>query len=103
MIDQTSEPIVGPDQLTKARRRRAGRRLSQLQADEREAYQDSLAAAVTPAVGYFGFAFVAGVLIGLGFRLEQQALLVAGALIAPRLGPVAGLSLAAVSGSPRFC
>jgi len=102
MTDHTSEPIAGADQLAKARRRRAGRRLSQLQADEREAYQDSLAAAVTPAAGYFAFALIAGVLIGLGFRLEQQALLVAGALLAPRLGPVAGLSLAAVSGSPRF-
>src|SRR3970040_187066 len=102
MRDYTSETIAGPDQVSKARRRRAGRRLSQLQADEREAYLDILAAAVTPGAGYFVLALVCGTLIGLGFRLEQQAVLVAGALLAPRLGPLAGLSLAAVSGSPRF-
>jgi len=102
MRNHTSEPIGEPDQLSRARRRRAGRRLSQLQADEREAYLDVLAAAVTPGAGYFLLALLSGVLIGLGFRLEQQALLVAGALLAPRQGPVAGLSLAAVSGSPRF-
>jgi len=102
MRNHTSEPIAGPDQVSKARRRRAGRRLSQLQADEREAYLDILAAAVTPGAGYFVLALVCGTLIGLGFRLDQQALLVAGALLAPRLGPLAGLSLAAVSGSPRF-
>jgi len=102
MRNHTSEPIGGPDQLSRARRRRAGRRLSQLQADEREAYLDVLAAAVTPAAGYFLLALLSGIFIGLGFRLDQQALLVAGALLAPRLGPLAGLSLAAVSGSPRF-
>ncbi len=102
MRNHTSEPISGPDQVSRARRRRAGRRLSQLQADEREAYLDVLAAAVTPGAGYFVWALVSGTLIGLGFRLDQQALLVAGALLAPRLGPLAGLSLAAVSGSPRF-
>ena len=38
----------------------------------------------------------------MGYRYDQRALLIAGALVAPRLGPVVGLSLAAVSGSLRF-
>ena len=71
MRNHTSEPIAGPDQVSKARRRRAGRRLSQLQADEREAFLDVLAAAVTPGAGYFLLALLSGGLIGLGFRLEQ--------------------------------
>lgn len=91
-----------PDHESPARQRRARRRLSQLQADEREAYLDSLAAAVTPGFGYFLYALLAGLLVGLGFALGQRALLVAGALFAPRLGPLAGISLAAVSGSVRF-
>lgn len=97
-----SEQIPDPDRASPARQRRAQRRLSQLQADEREAYLDQLASSVTPGVGFFLFAALAGALIGLGFSLEQRALLVAAALFAPRLGPVAGLSLSAVSGSARF-
>ncbi len=90
-----------PDDLSAARQRRARRRLSQLQADEREAYLDSLASAATPGLGFFLYALLAGLLVGLGFALDQRALLVAGMLFAPRLGPLAGLSLAAVSGSLR--
>lgn len=90
-----------PDDLSAARQRRARRRLSQLQADEREAYLDSLASAATPGLGFFLYALLAGLLVGLGFALDQRALLVAGTLFAPRLGPLAGLSLAAVSGSLR--
>jgi len=82
--------------------RRARRRISQLQATEREAFLDRLANAVTPGPGFFLYALLCGALIGLGFRYDQRALLVAGALLAPRLGSVVGLSLAAVSGSLRF-
>lgn len=97
-----SEQFSEPDQHSPARQRRARRRLSQLQADEREAYLDGLAAAVTPSFSYFLYAILAGLLVGFGFALDQRALLVAAALFAPRLGPLAGLSLAAVSGSVRF-
>ncbi|MFQ5921655.1 MAG: DUF389 domain-containing protein [Anaerolineales bacterium] len=97
-----SEPIPEADRQDKARLRRARRRISQLQATEREAYLDRLANAVTPGPGFFLFALICGALIGLGFRYDQRALLLAGALLAPRLGPVVGLSLAAVSGSLRF-
>ena len=97
-----SEPIPEADRQDKARLRRARRRISQLQATEREAYLDRLANAVTPGAGFFLYALLCGALIGLGYRYDQRALLIAGALLAPRLGPVAGLSLAAVSGSVRF-
>ncbi|MCH8095431.1 MAG: hypothetical protein IH953_12705, partial [Chloroflexi bacterium] len=97
-----SEPIPEADRQDKARLRRARRRISQLQATEREAYLDRLANAVTPGAGFFLYALLCGSLVGLGFRYDQRALLIAGALLAPRLGPVAGLSLAAVSGSVRF-
>ncbi len=97
-----SEPIAEADRRDRARLRRARRRISQLQATEREAFLDRLANAVTPGPGFFLYALLCGALIGLGFRYDQRALLVAGALLAPRLGPVVGLSLAAVSGSLRF-
>ena len=102
MKDHTSQPMSGGDRLSRARRRRAKRRLSQLQVGEREAFLDGLAQEVSPDASFFLLAPLAGLAIGFGFRLDQRALLVAGALLAPRLTPLAGMALAAVSGSPRF-
>lgn len=76
--------------------------LTQLRADEREAFLESLAHIVTPGIGFFLYALLAGLLIGIGFRFEQRAFLIAAALVAPLMGPVLGMALAAVSGSPRF-
>jgi hypothetical protein len=97
-----AEPLDDPEGLSRARRRRVGRMLTQLRADEREAFLEDLAREVSPGVELFMFAALAGVAIGLGFRFEQRALLLLGALVAPRMAPVAGLALAAVSGSTRF-
>ncbi len=102
MNDQTSEPLSQPEGLSRARRRQASRRLSQLQADQREAFLDELAQQVTPGISFFLRAILAGLLIGLGFRWDQRALLVGGALLAPLLTPIPGMALAAVSGSARF-
>jgi hypothetical protein len=102
MSPQTSEPLDNPDTLSRARRRRASRMLTQLKADDREAFLEGLARQVSPTIDLFILAILAGFLIGLGFRFDQRALLVAGALLAPRMAPVAGMALAAVSGSTRF-
>jgi len=97
-----SEPLDPLQTQTRARRRRARRMLTQLRADDRETFLEDLAQIVSPNVGFFIFALLAGLLIGIGFRFEQRALLVAGALIAHQMGPLMGLALSAVSGSPRF-
>ncbi len=76
--------------------------LTQLRADEREAYLESLGHRVSPGVGLFLLAPLAGLLIGLGFRMDQRALLVAAGIVGARLAPIAGMALSAVSGSPRF-
>lgn len=102
MSDFASEPLHESERLSRARRRRARRMLTQLQADERESFLEGLARRVSPGVDLFAFALLAGLLAGLGFRFDQRALLMAAALAAPRMLPVAGLSLAAVSGSARF-
>jgi hypothetical protein len=91
-----------PDQQSPARRRRAKRMLTQLRADEREEFLEGLGHRVTPGLDLFLWAAAAGLLIGLGYRFDQPALLIGGALLAPRMSPIAGLSLAAVSGSSRF-
>jgi len=98
----TSDPAPESERVSRARRRRAQRMLTQLRADEREVFLEELGHQVSPGVELFVASLLAGLLIGLGFRFEQQALLVAGALLAPRMGPLIGLALAAVSGSPRF-
>jgi hypothetical protein len=102
MSTQTTESVQDPEHLSRARRRRVQRMLTQLRADEREAFLEELAHAVSPSIDLYLFAALAGLAIGLGFRFEQRALLVGGALLAPRMTPVAGLALAAVSGSARF-
>jgi hypothetical protein len=102
MTIQPTEPLNNPDELSPARRRRARRMLTQLRADEREVFLEELAHSVSPSVDLFLYAILAGVLIGLGFSLDQNAFLIAGALATPRMAPIAGLALAAVSGSPRF-
>jgi hypothetical protein len=76
--------------------------LTQLRADEREAFLEELGQIVTPGIELFLYSLIAGALVGLGFRFEQRALLIAGALLAPRMGPLLGVALSAVSGSTRF-
>ncbi|MCK4694022.1 MAG: hypothetical protein KAT23_10335, partial [Anaerolineales bacterium] len=102
MSQQITEPLNDHERFTRARRRRARRMLTQLRADEREVFLEGLAHQVSPTIGLFLYALLAGLLIGLGFRFDQRAILVAGALLAPRMAPVAGMALAAISGSPRF-
>lgn len=102
MNPKTTEPLNNPERLSRARRRRARRMLTQLRADEREAFFEELAHTVSPSVELFLYALLAGLLIGLGFRFDQRAVLIAGVLVAPRMVPITGLALAAVLGSPRF-
>ncbi|MBM2844415.1 MAG: putative rane protein, partial [Anaerolineales bacterium] len=64
--------------------------LTQMRADEREAYLEELAHQVSPGIDLYLFAGAAGLFIGLAFRFDQLALLVAAVLVAPRLAPVAG-------------
>ena len=102
MTFEPLQPIDDPESLPRARRRRANRMLTQMRADEREAYLEELAHQVSPGIDLYLFAVAAGLLIGLAFRFDQLALMVAAVLVAPRLAPVAGMALAAVCGSLRY-
>ena len=99
---EPSESFDLLEQHTRARRRRASRMLTQLRADEREAFLEGLAKLVSPGFDFYVLALLAGIVLGFGFRFDQRALLVAGTLLAPRLAPLLGIALSAVSGSPRF-
>jgi hypothetical protein len=102
MTFEPLQPVDDPESLPRARRRRANRMLTQMRADEREAYLEELAHQVSPGIDLYLFAGAAGLFIGLAFRFDQLALLVAAVLVAPRLAPVAGMALAAVCGSLRY-
>ena len=102
MTHPTLEPSSSTDRLMRARQRRASRMLTQLRADEREAFLEDLARLVTPGFDLYLRLLLAGLLLGVGFRLDQRALLMAGVLVAPIMAPVVGLALASVSGSARF-
>ncbi len=73
--------------------------LTQLRADEREAFLEELAHDVSPSIDLYLRALAAGVVIGLGFRVDQEALLVAACPVGAfhgagdRPGPGSGLGL----------
>ncbi len=89
-----TESLNDPENFPRARRRRARRMLTQLRADEREAFLEDLAHQVSPNVDIFLYALAGGVLIGLGFRFDQRALLFAGLLLAPSMAAPRGSALA---------
>jgi len=87
----------------RARRRRAQRR-TYFPEDEvgRNALYEHLARRTFPSYELFVFALVAGVILGLGFFFNAQALLIFGILVAPLLTPWIGISLSVIAGSGRL-
>ncbi len=98
-------PLIRPDDLSspsRARRRRARRTLIPPGDDERLALHEDLARRAVPSYEFFLFAILSGILLGAGFLLDSDALLLAGALLAPLLTPWVGMTLAVVTGGWRF-
>ncbi|MDX1437043.1 MAG: DUF389 domain-containing protein [Anaerolineales bacterium] len=91
-----------PDNLPPARRRRARRILTPLDADERAGFIDQIAHRASPTFEYFLFSLISGAVISFGFLLDSAPVLLLGALIAPFMAPMVGVSLATVTGSWRF-
>jgi hypothetical protein len=103
--DPTSQPDPEPVQefeSARARRRRA-RRHTYFPTDEagRAALFAHLARRAYASYELFVFSLVSGVILGLGYFLDSQALLIFGILVAPLMTPWIGLSLATIAGSPR--
>lgn len=98
-----TEPLPDdPERLSPARRRRARRLVVPLDADERSVFLDNLAHRLSPNFDFYLFSFAAGLVMGIGFLLDAPSLLVLGALVAPLMAPVLGLSFGTVIGSVRF-
>ena len=87
----------------RARRRRAQRRAYFLTDEEgRAALFAHLARRAYPSYELFVFSLVSGAILGLGYFINSQALLIFGILVAPLMTPWIGMSLAVVAGSARF-
>lgn len=62
----------------------------------------SLARRAYPSIELFVFSLVCGAILGLGYLLDSQAVLLLGILVAPLMTPWVGFLLAVLSGSIRF-
>jgi len=104
--EPASQPNPEPTQefvSSRARRRRAQRR-AYFPTDEegRAALFTHLARRAFPSYELFVFSIVSGAILGLGYFLDSQALLIFGILVAPLMTSWIGISLATIAGSARF-
>jgi hypothetical protein len=97
-----SFPTSETPQPPRARRRRRGQLNIPGDAQGRTALLMTLARRAYPTYEIFVYALLCGAILGLGFLLDSQALLLFGILMAPLLMPWIGVLLAAITGSTRF-
>lgn len=92
----------GPGTVSRSRRRRRAQLTVPQDAAGRASVLESLSHRAYPTYEIFVYAAFAAAVIGLGYILDSQALLVFGVLVAPLLAPWIGLLLATITGSGRF-
>jgi len=103
-----SEPPPAPVQnptaaAVRARRRRANRReMFPADAEGQAALIAALSRRAYPSLELFVFSLACGAIVGLGFLLDSQAVLLLGILVTPLMTPWVGFLLAILTGSPRF-
>ncbi len=86
----------------RSRRRRRAQIHVPRDAEGRAALISSLARRSYPTYELFVYAVLCGAVLGLGYILDSQALLLFGILLAPLLSPWIGLLLASLTGSVHF-
>jgi uncharacterized membrane protein len=104
-MDYTEPTPETPQEFVSARaRRRRALRRAYFPTDEegRAALFTHLARRAFPSYELFVFALISGMILGLGFFLNAQALLIFGILVAPLLTSWIGMSLALIAGSVRL-
>ena len=101
-LDEELQPIEEPQELSPARRRRARRSLSLSNDSERAEQLEELSRKAFPSFETFFFSLIAGIILGAGYLLDSQTILILGVLTLPILSPWVGLMLATVTGSVRF-
>lgn len=101
-VSKSEQTPDDPKRLPPARRRRAQRLLIPLNMDERESFLDDIAHKTSPSFDFYLFSFLAGLALSLGLWIDTPSFLVLGALLAPTMTPLIGISLGTISGSVRF-
>jgi hypothetical protein len=92
-----------PSAAQRGRRRRVTRReMIPMDAEGQAELIGSLAKRAFPSIELFVFSLACGAILGLGFMLDSQAVLLLGILLAPLMVPWVGFLLAILTGSPRF-
>jgi len=103
--EPASQPADQPEEFVSARaRRRRAQRRAYFPTDEagRAALFQHLTRRAYPSYELFVFSLVAGSILGAGYFINSQALLIFGILVAPLMTPWIGISLATIAGSGRF-
>ncbi|MBK7449966.1 MAG: DUF389 domain-containing protein [Anaerolineales bacterium] len=103
MSEEPILPPLEPPAEPPVRRRRATRR-SHIPTDAEGQAEliASLARRAYPSIELFVFSLVCGAILGLGYLLDSQAVLLLGILVAPLMIPWVGFLLAILTGSLRF-
>lgn len=103
IIDLMSFPEEQKQPSELPRRRRVTRRSSiPTDAEGQAALISALARRAYPSIELFVFSLVCGAILGLGFLLDSQAILLLGVLVAPLMVPWVGFLLAILTGSIKF-
>ncbi len=96
-------PLGEPINLPPTHHRRRSRRYFVTPGeDERSAMLEKLARRAFPTFEFFLFSLLCGAILGAGYLLNSQALLLLGILLAPLLTPWVGMVLGAMVGAWRF-
>lgn len=104
-IIPTDDPAPRPvsASASRARRRRAARQqMFPTDAEGQATLVAALSRRAYPSLELFVFSLVCGAIVGLGFLLDSQAVLLLGILVTPLMTPWVGFLLAIFTGSPRF-
>jgi uncharacterized membrane protein len=70
--------------------------------DQQALFLQEMAHRVTPSADLFLFSILSVLVLGAAILLDVPVLFVLAALLSPFLGPVLGMGLASISGTPRF-
>jgi hypothetical protein len=101
-MNLSSEPISEFDPLPPSRYRRKRNFVPSLTDNERSEMVENMARRVEPTFDFFLFCLLAGAVLAVGWLLHAPAFFIVGALLAPFMAPVVGLSLSSAIGSYRF-
>jgi len=86
---------------TPRRRRRTPRITERPNSSELGERLESIIRRAAPTLDFFVFSFLCGCILGIGYILDAQAILLIGILVAPLIGPWVGTAIAVASGEIR--